>query len=347
MTTRLSLFAFLALLVSLNANGQGFPPPEVEVVAAEVRALAPTTEVPGSVISLNDARIAAEVEGPLVWVAQVGTAVARGDAVARIDTRLLALAVRTAKARVARLEADLVLRTQNLARMNALRAQDNASQARLDEATAASATTAQDLEEARAQLVRVEGDLERATIKAPYAGHVTERLAQVGEFIARGNDVVRLVDTADIEVALPAPLRVIRYVAQGQNLTVVRGDRLDTLPVRTVVPVGDASSRVAEVRLSADPQNFLIGEAVRVHLPTAMVEESVVIPRDTIVVRGGTRYVFRVKDGIAEQIKLDIKTLTEGWIAVENGIETGDQLVLRGGGRLTDGQTVKVKAATP
>ena len=57
----------------------GFPPALVEVAEAELREMAPVVEVPGTVVSLNDSRIAAEVSGALVWIADVGTAVDTGD----------------------------------------------------------------------------------------------------------------------------------------------------------------------------------------------------------------------------------------------------------------------------
>ena len=55
-----------------------FPPAKVQVAVAEVRNMAPTVEVSGTVVSLNDSRIAAEVEGVLTWVADVGDAPSQG-----------------------------------------------------------------------------------------------------------------------------------------------------------------------------------------------------------------------------------------------------------------------------
>ena len=70
------------------AHAQGGPVPVVVSVAAE-RLLAPVTPYPGTVISRNHARLAAEVEGRLEWVAEVGTVVRRGESVARLDDVLL------------------------------------------------------------------------------------------------------------------------------------------------------------------------------------------------------------------------------------------------------------------
>ena len=51
--------------------------------------MAPSVDVSGTVVSLNDSRIASEVEGVLTWLADVGDAVDQGEVIARIDPRLL------------------------------------------------------------------------------------------------------------------------------------------------------------------------------------------------------------------------------------------------------------------
>lgn len=48
------------------------PKPKVEVVAVENMVIAPTIEVPGTIVSRNDARIAAEVAGRIDWIADEG-----------------------------------------------------------------------------------------------------------------------------------------------------------------------------------------------------------------------------------------------------------------------------------
>ena len=61
----------------------------MKVALAEHQALAPVTHVPGTVASRSDANLSAEVEGRLVTVADVGTRVSRGEALAKIeDTQL-------------------------------------------------------------------------------------------------------------------------------------------------------------------------------------------------------------------------------------------------------------------
>ncbi len=73
-----------ALLLSVGAIAQGMPPATVVVDEAELRMLAPTVEVPGTVVSRYDARLASELSAKLEWIAEVGTEVKEGDTVARL-----------------------------------------------------------------------------------------------------------------------------------------------------------------------------------------------------------------------------------------------------------------------
>ena len=79
-----SLAVALAGLVPALASAQGGGPALVRVALAEQQSLAPVIQVAGTVASRSDARLSAEVEGRLVSVVDVGTRVARGDALAKI-----------------------------------------------------------------------------------------------------------------------------------------------------------------------------------------------------------------------------------------------------------------------
>jgi multidrug efflux pump subunit AcrA (membrane-fusion protein) len=75
--------------VATGALAQGGGPAPVVVSIASERLLAPVIPYPGTVISRNQARLAAEVGGRLEWVAEVGTVLRRGETVARMDEVLL------------------------------------------------------------------------------------------------------------------------------------------------------------------------------------------------------------------------------------------------------------------
>ena len=324
------------------------PPARVEVATVEERELAPSVELPGTVVSLNDSRIAAEVEGVLTWLAEVGDNVEQGEVIARIDRRLLEVAYARAKANVARLEADLRYREQQLRRAEDLAKSDHASATLVDESRANHDQALHQLADARAQFIGAEQDLARTEIRAAFAGHVVARLASVGEYLTVGEDVIRLVDTRRREIALAAPMDLTRYVAPGLEVLVRgAGGRERQHRVRAIVPVGDPVSRQVEVRLVAEDSDWLVGSPVKVVLPSEAPVTMTAIPRDALVQRGGRNFVFRVSDdNTAEQIETRVMTTAGMWVGVTGAFAVGDRVIIRGAERLAPGQAVEVATAT-
>ena len=107
------IFLFCLTNNVLAGEPPQMPPAQVSIVLAKERLLAPTTQVNGSVISLNDSKISTQVTGELQWLAAVGSAVKKNDIIARIDPILLRVELQTAKAGLERLKADLNFREQD------------------------------------------------------------------------------------------------------------------------------------------------------------------------------------------------------------------------------------------
>ena len=344
---RCSVLSLVTLAVAAPAWSQDssfvMPPARVEVATAELRDMAPSIDVSGTVVSLNDSRIASEIEGVLTWLADVGDAVDAGDIIARIDAELMRIEVTRAQATVARFQSDLEYRQRQLERTEELAAKNSVSETLLDEARAQRDQAQHSLTNAQAVFERARADLKRTEIRAAFAGHVVARLASVGEFVDEGEDVIRLVDTHRIEISLPASIALTRFVRPGMPLLVRSGDVTREHLVRTVVPVGDAVSRMVEVRLSTGDSEWLVGTPVQVSLPSDAPVSTVAVPRDALVERNGQSFVYKVNGSdVAEQVTVNIRSIVGLWIGVADGISPGDRVIVRGAERLSPGQAVEV-----
>ena len=74
----------LAVSLPLALRAQDMPPAPVKVITAERIMLAPTINVPGTIVSRFDSRLSAEVAGRITWIADVGTRLVEGESVAEI-----------------------------------------------------------------------------------------------------------------------------------------------------------------------------------------------------------------------------------------------------------------------
>ena len=76
---------FIVIFSLLPAVAQAQAPAPVTIEQARLDTFSASSWVPGTVISRNDARIAAETGGRVTWVAEVGDFIHAGTPLARVD----------------------------------------------------------------------------------------------------------------------------------------------------------------------------------------------------------------------------------------------------------------------
>jgi RND family efflux transporter MFP subunit len=321
----------------------GAPPAPVVVDEARLDVFSAALWVPGTVISRNDARIGAETDGRITWVAEVGERIEAGQPIVRVDDIDLRLDQEDNAARLASLLAQERFQRNNLERLNQLAANSNASANQLDEAQAQLDMTVQEIRRARVAVAQTERRIEQSQVIAPFTGVVVERLVEVGEFVARGAEVARLVDTENREIRAQAPLSVAAWLRPGLEVTVLHGQLESLSPVRQAIPVGDERSRMFEVRVAATDPAWVIGSPVRVALPNGEPRQLVAVPRDALVLRGSEIFVLRVTpDNVVEKISVSTGIGLGSLVEVIGDVSGGDRVITRGAERLQPGQSVVV-----
>ena len=341
--------AIAATALTASAGlAQEFPPAAVVTSEASVRELSPSVDVPGTVTSRFDSRLAAEVEAKLEWIAEVGTRVEKGDVLARLDSDNFSLIEVQAQNQVEREQARVTFLTSEKARLESLAKNNLSARSQLDQTTSNLAVAEADLNIAKAQLGQAKIAMAVTRIRAPFDGMVTERLRNIGERLRTGDEVIRLVDPASLEVVARAPLSTVHFIAEGDVLPLGNDFRDGEAAVRTIVPFGNPQSHMFEVRLDVDAQSWTVGESVRLAMPTANVREVLTVPRDALVLRREGASVFRVlDDSTVEQINV-ITGLGDGeYIEVIGDVAAGDTVVVRGAERLSTGMKVAAGPSRP
>lgn len=162
-------------------------PPRTVLVTPVKTSDAPVDTVAGTVRSSRLAIIASEQGGRVVeLLAEVGTRVAAGQPLARLDPAPASLRARQAAAELARAEAVAAERGRNAARVRALHGDKVASDADLEQAEgeARSAEAAREAASAALALARREAD--HVVLRAPSPGVVASRPAALAAVLAPG-----------------------------------------------------------------------------------------------------------------------------------------------------------------
>lgn len=345
------LSVLICIATGVQAQTPEMPPSPVQVATVILTEITPTVPVTGTVYSRNELQITTGVDGQLLQVAEPGTLLSAGDIIAAIDTTQLDLQLAEQRAQAERAAALLrflnaqVARQENLARGNSLSA-NQLEQAQSDRDVAAS-----DLRIAQVRIRQIDDQLLRAVVRAPFAGIVVERMRREGEDVSRGTVLARMTDTQNLEVRVFAPLRFAGRVKAGDTLRLFGFESELVGTVRSVVPSVDMRSQSFELRIDLpEISEWSIGQLISAAIPMKSSKQSLVVPRDALILRREGPYVFRINDGgRAEKIAVEPGDSSGELIAVSGDLQAGDRVVIRGAETLSDGRQVTVmeRAATP
>lgn len=337
-----SLLMMSTLLFADNEKPKGPPPSVVEATLAKEQSIAPTLWVPGTVISRFDSNIASETNGIITSIVEVGEKIEQGQLLAKVNDQQLVLQLRHDEADLKKLEAQRQHAQKQLERSKTLSKTDSASQSQIDELTMQRDVLLQDIELAKVRLAQTQYLNNRTNILAPFSGVVVERFQNTGEYLAIGEEVLRLVSTEELEVSVRAPVESSQFVLAGQTVPVKNKRQEVFTQVRNLVPVGDIRSRMLEVRIHLLDNNWVIGEPVEVALNNGPQQIETVVPRDALVLRNDSVYIFKVIDGRATKIDVVPGIGDASNIAIHGKVKPGDLIITRGAERLDDGNPVQV-----
>ncbi len=344
-----SLAIFLVLLGAASpVQAEALDSAVVELATAQAEFLTPEQWVPGDVVSRLDSRVATEIGGILLSVAEVGDRLQAGDPLGQINAERLQIQLRNDDSQVGRLVANIAFLDRQLERFEELMATNSTAELEFDRVQMERQMAAQELAAAEAQRDQTLYQIERAQIVAPFDGVVAERLQEPGEFIAAGGALVRLVNDTQLEARVQAPTDVLRFVRPDAKVAVQTDYQESFASIRAVVPVGDERSRMVELRVTLADPGWVIGEAIRVSVPIAAPSHAVTVPRDALVLRDSRVYVFRIDEsGAAERISVVAGDGSADRIGVRGALQAGDRVVIRGAERLQHGQLVRVLPGLP
>ncbi|MGI9271189.1 MAG: efflux RND transporter periplasmic adaptor subunit [Woeseiaceae bacterium] len=339
-------FLLATTVLCSTAMAQGFGPAAVVTAKVEMRELAPSVEVPGTVISRYDSRLASELSAKLVWIAEVGTVVKKDETVARLEDFTFKLLEMEAQGRVEGEQARVKFLLSERDRLNKLAASNLSAKSQLDQVESDLAVAQSDEKIAQVQLGLTKISMHVTQIRAPFDGIVTERLRNIGERLNVADEVIRVVDPNSLEVVARAPLNTVNFIKDNAVLDIHNDFRRDDASVRTIVPFGNPQSHMFEVRLDVDPDIWTVGESVRLAMPTAEIKHVLAVPRDALILRREGASVFKVaEDMTVEQVKV-ITGLGDGnYIEIIGELEGGDTVVIRGAERLNTGMQVSTGSA--
>ncbi len=345
------LVAAVALVGAAHAQPPEMPPSPVRFTEARSHDVRRTISLTGSVESRRASVVATEVAGVVSKLyAREGDQVERGAALAGLRSEEIRLRLEAARGQLQEAEARQRLAISQLERARGLFAEQIISQGELDDATSESEAWSGRVVQLRSDVARLEIDLRRATVRAPFTGVVVREHAAEGEWLGIGDPVAEIVDLGDLEVTVEAPESYYSGLAAGGTARVVfasLGGHEVEGTIRAVVPQANAQARTFPVKIGLENAERRIGAGMlaQVHLPVGEPRPAVVVPKDAVAAQGRDSVVYVIGEGdVVMPVVVRPGVAVGVWIAVEGGVTAGDRVVTRGNERLFPGQAVVPEA---
>jgi membrane fusion protein (multidrug efflux system) len=349
---RLRSFATAGLLLLLAACGGDEAAEEVAgapvtLQKVETRDVVDRIEATGELIAKERAQIAAEVAGRVTEIViDEGSAAELGASVLTIDPERRTLERDSARARVTETHASLLEQEREYDRIKTLHSRGVASQTQLDQAETQLKLLRSRRTAAEAELGMQERALADASVRAPFAGLVADRLVSLGEYVAPGQKLFELVSLDPIEVEFHLAEVDSSRVKVGNDVGVRVAPYPDeefSATVTIVSPTMDSRTRTLRVKAQlANPDGRLRpGVFARVDLGVSKRENVAMIAEDAVLRRADGAIVFRaLPDNRVERRVIEVGEHHDGMIEVVKGLVPGDLVVLRGQSALSDGELI-------
>lgn len=338
--------------------------PAVQVVSigrAQKRDVPVVIDATGTVVSLNSVDIRPQVSSTVRSVAiKEGQFVRKGDLLFSFDDRADRANLEKAQAQLLRDRATLADLERQWQRAQDLRAQNFIAQSAAD-------TVLSQLEAQRA-LVRADEAAVHASqvglsynaIRSPLSGRAGAIAVYPGSLVQpNGNPLVTISQVDPIGVSFTVPETQLGSLLRGEAAAVVqvqlpaeahgRRNGTDTLQgqvsfIDNTVDPASGTIRVKGV-LPNPKQQLWPGQFASVRMTLRTLKDATVVPQAALILRGNERSVYVVDASGAAQLKPVQLRYAAGEIAVVDGVQPGDRVVLEGKQNLRPGTPVREAAA--
>lgn len=295
----------------------------------------------------HEAVVAAEIDGLRITevLVDVGSSVAKGQALARLADEAVRAELRKQEASLATAKADLAKAEANADRARKMQGSGALSGEKITEYLVAEQTAKANVDSAEASLQSQQLKLAQTTIIAVDDGLIVSRSAQLGAVVSTGTELFRLIRQQRIEWQAEISARHFPRITVGQSATITTpgGQRFEGT-VRLVSPTinTDTGRALAYIALPPEahpPAGLYVTGQIEIGTTAALT-----VPETALVLRDGIAYVFTI-DGDRRVSRVHVETgrRNAGEVEITSGLARSAEVVMSGGAFLSNGALVRLE----
>jgi RND family efflux transporter MFP subunit len=305
--------------------------------------------ISGTLTAEREARVRAQVAGTVMATyPEQGQRVTQGAVLARIDDQAVRDAYFSARSQVRSAQLAQEVAKRNLERSETLARAGAIADRDLETATWNATNADAQLADAKARLASAEQELQYTTVRAPFAGVVSERSASAGDVVQTGGALYTIIDPASLRFDGTVPAEQVGQLERGASVEfAVSGypGKVFNGKLDRINPTADPATRQVRVYVSVPnpDQRLVAGLYAEGRVGTA-VRRAVVAPASAVDQRGVTPTVLRIRQGRVEQVTVQLGARDEAddRIELRAGVAAGDTLLLSNAAGVLPGAAVRV-----
>lgn len=352
---RAACLVFVLALLTLPAP-VGAQAPSVVVTTVDTRKVVEPLSVAGTVTSPRAARLSTEVAGRVEAIeVEVGTHVAAGALLLRLEPTLAGIERDSARAAAAQARVELADARRREADARRLVRSRGIAKTTHESLQAEVQADAANLQWRESQLAGAQERLKRHELRAPFAGVVSARLTEMGEWLAPGDEAIELIADQGLRVDVQVPQayfpRLDRSVPVQLQLAAMPEAPVDGR-VGAIVPVSDPTARSFLVRVHPVDEGLPLtpGMSATARFSLATGREGVVVPRDALLRHPDGRVTVWVVGEADGTHRVEERVVRpgigfDGQVEIREGLAAGEQVVVEGNEALQQDQAVTVRGA--
>ena len=305
--------------------------------------------ISGTMTPQQAATLRAEISGPVVQTyVEQGQTVKRGQPLVHIDDTSLREALLSAQsaARSAKLSLDNASRDadreQRLETAGAVAPRDvEAAQRSLASAQAGMA-------DAQSRLTSAQQQVDKASLRAPFDGLVSERPVNAGDVVQPGTAIVSVVNPASMRLEGSVPAEQLASLKVGTPVIfTVNGYGAQTFTGRIdrINPTADPATRQVRVYVTIpNEKSTLVGGLFADGRVSTESRHGILVPVSAVDERGVTAVVLRIKSGVVERVpvQLGVRDNASEQVELRQGVAVGDTLLVNAAQGLAPGTKVRI-----
>jgi membrane fusion protein (multidrug efflux system) len=197
------------------------------------------------------------------------------------------------------------------------------------------------------ELAEAQWRLSKTTIRAPFAGRVTERKTQVGSHVRIGEELFTVTDYDPLIALIYLPETDVLSLEEGRQVRLnLKAD--DSVKfegrISQISPVVDTATGTVKVKIEAiqPPKMVRPGSFVSVNIIRETKGDAVLLPREAVIRELRDAHVFVIDGDKAAKRVIELGIEEGVNVQVLSGVKAGEKVITAGQGGLKDGSPVKV-----